>query len=207
MMLTDDNERLRSYYDANASIYDTWMRSYDRFMLGDARRRLCALAKGRTLEVAVGTGLNLPNYPAGIELVAVDYSPKMLEVAQRRAADLGRKVEFRIEDAHALSFLDATFDTVITTLFLSSVPDPRRAVEEIHRVLRPGGQLLTLDHVRSTVTPLAWVQRATEGWMAARTGVHLSRDPLDYLPVTGLVVDDEQRARLGVVQRVVARKP
>jgi ubiquinone/menaquinone biosynthesis C-methylase UbiE len=203
----DDNERLRRYYDENASIYDTWMRHYDRVMLGDRRWWLCQLAAGRTLELAVGTGLNLPHYAPQVELVAADYSPKMLDVARKRAQELGRKVEFRLEDAHALALPDGSFDTVLTTLFLSSVPEPTKAATEIHRVLRSGGRLLTLDHVRSSFPPLRWLERATERIVAARTGVHLDRDPVDYLPSIGFRLEREQRARLGVVQALVATKP
>lgn len=206
-MPANDNESLRRYYDEHASIYDRWMRSYDRFMLGDARARVCRQATGRTLELAVGTGLNLPHYPADADLVAVDYSPKMLAVARKRAAASGRLVELRVEDAHALTFSDGEFDTVVTTLFLSSAPDPRRAISEVFRVLRAGGRLLLLDHVRSTVPPVRWVERVTERFVAARTGVHLSRDPLDHLAAVGFTVDAERRARLGVLQELIARKP
>ena len=206
MPASGDNGALRRYYDDNASIYDDWMRSYDRLMLGNARRRICGLATGRTLELAVGTGLNLPHYPSEVELVAVDYSPKMLEIARSRAETLDVNIELRVEDAQALTFGDSAFDTVVTTLFLSSVPDPVLAAKEIYRVLRSGGALLALDHVRSNVAPISWLQRATERFVASRTGVHLGRDPLDYLPAVGFAIEREQRARLGVVQALVARK-
>jgi ubiquinone/menaquinone biosynthesis C-methylase UbiE len=205
--LAAENDALRHYYDANASTYDEWMRSYDRVMLGDARRRVCGLATGRTLELGVGTGLNLPHYPGGVDLVAVDYSPQMLDVARARAGAIGRAVDLRLEDAHALTLDDASFDTVVTTLFLSSAPDPGQVVTEIRRVLRGGGRVLVLDHVRSRRRPVAWVQRVTEPFVSSRTGVHLDRDPLDHLVTLGFDIEREQRARLGVVQAVVARKP
>lgn len=205
--LGSDNDALRAYYDAHASMYDRWMRSYDRVMLGDARSRVCRVASGRTLEIGVGTGLNLPHYRDSVDLVAVDFSPEMLGAARARAAAIGRDVDLRIEDAHALRLPDASFDTVVTTLFLSSAPDPARVVAEIHRVLRPGGRAVVLDHVRSRLGPLAWLQRVTEPFVATRTGVHLDRDPLDLLVPAGFEIDREQRARLGVVQALVARKP
>ena len=155
----DDNDRLREYYDENAGIYDRWMDSYDRFMLGDGRARLCALASGRTLELAVGTGLNLPLYGDDVDVVGLDYSPKMLEVASARAARLGRAVELVVGDAHQLEFGDGEFDTVLTTLFLSSVPDDRAAAAEAFRVLKPGGRFLVIDHVRSNVAPVRWLEQ------------------------------------------------
>lgn len=207
MTLADDNDALRGYYDASASVYDRWMQSYDRVMLGDARRRLCQLATGRTLELAVGTGLNLPHYGPDVDLIAVDYSPKMLDVARQRADAIGRTVEFRLEDARQLQSADCAFDTVVTTLFLSSVPEPAKVAAEVFRVLRHGGRLLSIDHVRSTIGPVRWVERVTEHAVASRTGVHLSRDPLDYLPAIGFRIDREQRAKVGVLQALIATKP
>jgi SAM-dependent methyltransferase len=75
--------RQRRFYDEYASAYDRWMRFYDHIMLGDARRRVCSRASGRTLELAVGAGLNLPNYPQGVRLTGVDLSPAVLAVARK----------------------------------------------------------------------------------------------------------------------------
>lgn len=201
------NERLRQYYDAHAGEYDGWIRYYDRVMLGDSRARLCARAKGRTLEVAVGTGANLPLYPAGVELTAIDFSPGMLGRARRRAEELGRAVELRVGDAHALDFPDASFDTVVATLFLSSVADDRRAASEFFRVLKPGGRLLILDHVRSNLLPVRWLEHVLERILAKPNGFTLLRDPLDYLGENGFVIDSWTRRRAGIIEELVARRP
>jgi ubiquinone/menaquinone biosynthesis C-methylase UbiE len=200
-------EDLRRYYDTNAGIYDRWMVSYDRFMLGDARGRIFGLARGRTLELAVGTGLNLAHYPSDVDLAGIDYSPEMVDRARQRARALGHEIDLRVADAHDLPFGDGEFDTVVTTLFLSSVPAPERAASEAFRVLRSGGRFLSLDHVRSRTALVAWVEGATERLIAARTGVHLSRDPLDYVGPLGFVVEPEQRSRLGIIEVLFARKP
>ncbi len=91
-------------------------------LLGDSRSWVCGQARGDTLEVAVGTGLNLPFYPAGVELTGIDFSPAMLGVAQTRARQLGRTVDLRQADAHALPFPDALFDTVVCTFALCAIP-------------------------------------------------------------------------------------
>lgn len=200
------NAWLRRYYERYAASYDGWMRYYDRAMLGDGRRRLCARAGGRTLELAVGTGLNLPHYPRDVELTGIDLSPTMLDHAGRRARTLGRAVALRPGDAHALDFPDEHFDTVVATLLLSSIPDDRRAAAETWRVLKPGGRLLLLDHVRSPVAPVRWAERLLDPLLARLTGVHLLRDPLDYLGAVGFTVERCARSRWGIIEDVVARK-
>jgi len=203
---TRDAAWLRRFYDRSAAEYDLWMRHYDRWFFGNGRSRLCSRADGPTLELAIGTGLNLPFYPVDVPLTGVDASPVMLEIAGRRARDLGREVDLRLGDAQALAFPDERFATVVATLFLSTVPDPRRAAAEAWRVLRPGGQLLLLDHVRSPVRPVRWAERLIGPLMASRTGVHLMRDPLDYLPEVGFRIDHTGRSRAGIIEEVVARK-
>src|SRR5204863_7331930 len=107
-------------------------------------------AVGEVLEVAVGTGRNLPFYPDGTRLTGVDWSPAMLAIARQRAAALGREADLRQGDAQALDFPDESFDTVLCALGLCALPDDRRAVTEMARVLRPGGRLLLVDHVAAS---------------------------------------------------------
>lgn len=102
------------------------------------------------LEIAVGTGRNLPCYPVDVRLTAIELGPVMLAIVRRRAA-LGRVADLREGDAQALDFPDGRFDTVACTLGLCTIPDGRQAVAEAARVLRAGGYLLLLEHVRSPV--------------------------------------------------------
>jgi ubiquinone/menaquinone biosynthesis C-methylase UbiE len=203
----DDITRIREFYDSTATDYDQWLGYYERWMkLGEGRRRLLSRARGRTLEVGVGTGVNLPHYPPDVQLTAVDLSPGMLELARNRAQRLGLNVDLRIADAHQLGFDDDHFDTVVVTLVLSTVPACRRAATEIHRVLKPGGRLLVLDHVRSPIAPVRWIQRTIEPLVASYAGWHLTRDPLDYVESTGFTVESCSRSRLGMIEELVARK-
>ena len=201
-----ENERLRRFYDETAGEYDRWMRFYDPLMLGDGRDRVCSRARGRTLELAIGTGLNLPFYPDGVRLTGIDLSPAMLAVASGRARGLSVDADLRLGDAHALDFPDENFDTVVATLFFSSVPSPRQAAAEALRVLKPGGRLLLLDHVRSPIWPARLVQRLLDPPVRRFAGCHLLRDPLDYLGAVGFSVERCDRSRCGVVLDVVARK-
>lgn len=203
----DEITRIREFYNSTAADYDQWLGYYERWMkIGEARRRLLSRARGQTLEVGVGTGVNLPHYPPDAQLTAVDLSPGMLELARKRAQQLGLDVDLRVADAHKLDFADDHFDTVAVTLVLSTVPAFRRAAAEVHRVLKPGGRLLVLDHVRSPIAPVRWVQRMIEPLVASYAGWHFTRDPLDYVESTGFTVEHCGRSRLGMIEELVARK-
>ena len=200
-------ERLRRYWDRHAAGYDREMAFYERVLFGDGRARLCSQASGDVLEVAIGTGLNLPFYPPPVALTGVDLSPAMLELARRRAKALGRPVDLRVGDAEALDLPDASFDTVVCTFSLCGIPDERRAIAEMRRVLRPGGRLLLIDHV---VGSPGWV-RALQ-WLIERVtiplgGEHLRRRPLLQVRAAGFEVEHSHRSKLGIVERVAARKP
>src|SRR5215212_6980075 len=143
----DATERLQRVWDKRAPTYDRWMPVVERLFLGDGRAWVCSQVRGDVLEVAVGTGRNLPFYPPQIRLTGIELSPAMLQIARERAAALGRRVDFSPGDAQDLAFPDAAFDTVVCTLSLCGIPDDRRAIAEMKRVLRRGGRLLLLDHV------------------------------------------------------------
>lgn len=157
------------------------------------------------MEVAVGTGLNIPLYDPAIRLTGIDLSPEMLELARERIAGTGRAVELREADAHALPFPDASFDSVVCTYSLCNIPDPHLAVGEMQRVLRPGGRLILVDHIRSSVKPVFWVQKAFEFFSVRSEGEHMTRRPLDQVKAHGLNVTERQRLGPGaVVERLVA---
>src|ERR671931_1429638 len=138
------------------------MNFFDRNRFAGGREWACSQAKGEVLEIAVGTGRNLTHYPEGVRLTAMEYSPEMLAIARRRAEEIGREVDFREGDAQALDFANESFDTVVITLALCTIPDDRKAVREARRVLRPGGKLILLEHVRSPLLPVRAVQRLLE---------------------------------------------
>jgi len=203
----DRTARWRRYWDKHAKGYDRQMTFFDRRLFGDTRTWVCTRAHGEVLEVAIGTGLNLPHYPEGVRLTGVDFSPAMLAIARRRASELGVQVDLREGDAQALDVPDASFDTVVCTFGLCAIPNYRQAVAEMGRVLRPGGLLLLADHVASTARPVRAVQRLLELVTVPLQGEHFLRRPLESVRAQGFEVEIQERFTRGIVERVAARKP
>ena len=203
----EQRDRWRRYWNKEAASYDKTMKFADRLFFGDSRAWVCTQAAGRTLEVAIGTGLNLPFYPSAVELTGIDFSPAMLDLARRRAGELGRAAELQQADAMALPFPDSSFDTVVCTFGLCAIPDDRRAVSEMNRVLRPGGLLLLADHIAGAYWPLRAVQRVAEIVTVPLQGEHFLRRPLRQVEAEGLDVVRRERFKLGTVERLTARKP
>jgi ubiquinone/menaquinone biosynthesis C-methylase UbiE len=203
--MDEATEQARQRWDVNARGYDRAMRVFEWLLFGDGRAWVCSQARGDVLEIAVGTGRNLAYYPLSIRLTGIELSPKMLDVARQRLRELDREADLRVGDAQALDFPDASFDTVVCTLSLCSIPDDGRAVAEARRVLRPGGRLLLLEHVRSPSAAVQAVQRLLEP-LFSRDGDTLLREPLDHLVAEGFEIERLERAKWGIVERVVGRK-
>jgi SAM-dependent methyltransferase len=205
--LAGENARRKRAWDAQAHRYDEQIGWWERRLLGEGHRPWAAeRARGEVLEVAVGTGLNLPLYGPGLKVTGLDLSPDMLAIARRRAAEAGGDVDLREGDAHRLPFADAAFDTVVCTYGLCTIPDDRRAVGEMHRVLRSGGRLVLVDHVRSTIPPVRWFQRGLEVLSVRIDGDRLTRRPAAIVGQFGFDVVERDRFRWGVVERLVAVK-
>jgi ubiquinone/menaquinone biosynthesis C-methylase UbiE len=161
------------------------------------RRRTLAAARGRVLEIGVGTGLNLPLYPPAVDAVTgVDLNSGMLELAKRQVAAAREAapswpVEVAVGDAESLDFPDGSFDTVVSTLTLCSVGDPAAALAEAHRVLAPGGVFLFLEHGLADRPRVArWQRRLTPFQRRVGGGCHLDRDFAALLAASPLAVEE-----------------
>jgi len=202
-----ETERVQAVQDKHAGGYDRQIAIFERILFGDGRAWVCSQAKGRVLELAAGTARNLRFYPTDVELTGIELSPEMLAIGRARAQRLGHPVDLRLGDAQALEFEGSSFDTVTCTLGFCTIPDTTTAAGEAFRVLRPGGQLLMLEHVRSPAPVVRAGQRLLEPLAASFEADHLLRDPLDYLPGVGFEIDDVKRSKWGIVERLRAHKP
>jgi len=198
--------KARRVYEEMAPRYDRTMRWAERRWFAGGRPWVGSRAEGDVLDVGVGTGADLPFFRPGVRITGIDLSPAMLAVARDRARELGMRVDLMEGDAQTLPFDDASFDTVVCTLALCAIPDDRAAIAEMHRVLRPSGSLLLLDHIGSSWWPLWLLQRIADVVTVRTTGEHFTRRPLLQLADAGFELVESQRLRAGTVERVWARK-
>lgn len=203
----EETERVRRIFEKEAPKFDRSMGRWDRILFAGTREWVCAQARGEVLEIAIGTGRNLRLYPDDVRLTGIELSPAMLEIARDRAGQVGREVDLRVADAEALEFPDRSFDTVICTYSLCTIPDDRAAVREVRRVLRPGGRFVLAEHVRSPVKVVRAIERAIEPLAIRFGGDHLTREPLEHLRAERFTVEEVKRSKLGIVELVAARRP
>jgi ubiquinone/menaquinone biosynthesis C-methylase UbiE len=166
------------------------------------RWELLRTVSGRVLEIGCGRGHNFGHYPAGARVTAFDREPARVRAAARRRAP----VRLAVADAEALPWPGAAFDAVLGTLVFCSIPHPERALAEARRVLKPGGRLYLVEHIRSGQPGLArWQDRLAPAWLRLSGGCHLNRDTAEAVRGAGFTIEREQRAYRGVLLLVVAR--
>jgi ubiquinone/menaquinone biosynthesis C-methylase UbiE len=199
--------RQRRVWDKAAPSYDRQIAFFEKIQFAGGREWLGERARGRVLEVAIGTGLNLPHYPADVTITGIELSPAMLAVARQRATDLGRDVDLREGDAEHLPFGDASFDTVVCALSLCTIPNPDAAVAEMRRVLGPGGRLLLLDHIGSAWPPVYAAQWLLERLTIRAAGEHFTRRQLPLVKAAEFQIVETERLKIGTVERIYAVKP
>jgi ubiquinone/menaquinone biosynthesis C-methylase UbiE len=202
-------DKVRRSWAKQAPRYDKAIGFFERRVFGSSHRAwACSRASGDVLEVAVGTALNLHHYSEQAKVIGLDLSPEMLEIARQRATDLGRDIDLRRGDAHQLPFPEESFDAVVCTYSLCNIPDPQVAMSEMKRVLRPGGKLILVDHIRSRVKPVFWFQKMVEFFTRRLEGEHMTRRPAEHVETMGFdIVERERLGPTGVVERLVAVKP
>lgn len=179
---------------AFALLYDPFIWVGERAGLRAHRKSLLSGARGRTLEIGGGTGLNLPHYPDDLDdLVMAEPDAAMRSRLEKRLTRSSRRTQLVDAPAERLPFPDRSIDTVVSTLVLCTVDAPDIALHEIARVLRPGGQLLFLEHVRSDSPTLArWQDRLVAPWRGFARGCRCNRATAELIAACGLELERTQ---------------
>ena len=182
---------------AFAALYDRGLKATEEGGLREMRRELLSQASGRTVDLGAGTGVNLDLFPDAVnELVMVEPDPHMLKQLRAKAGDRGG-VEIVGASAQELPFADDSFDTAVFTLVLCTVPDPDAALHEAARVLKPGGKLLFIEHVRAGEAGLAgWQDRLEKPWRFLADGCHCNRDTVTMIEGSPLKLERVESGQL-----------
>ena len=197
----------KSRYNRIAPVYDLMEAIVERLAFRRWREKLWSQVEGnRVLEVGVGTGKNILYHPKGVQVTAVDLSDKMLERAQRRAQELDSEVDLRLMDAQKLAFPDTAFDAAVATFVFCSVPDPVLGLRELGRVVRPGGQIFLLEHVRVDRSVIGRLMDLLDPIVVRVMGANINRRTVDNVRRAGLTIERvENLAPMGLVKLIVAR--
>ncbi|MFH1976248.1 MAG: methyltransferase domain-containing protein [Pseudomonadota bacterium] len=172
--------RIAPYYDVMEIITE---RTFSRW-----RQRLLARAKGKVLEIGVGTGKNFPYYPESVDITGLDIADKMLLHARLRADKIGFTVHLMEGDVQSLPFPENSFDTAVATFVFCSVPDPVLGLKELRRVVRSGGEILLLEHVRIDKPVVGWFMDRLNPLIVRVMGANINRRTIENVKKAGLSI-------------------
>jgi ubiquinone/menaquinone biosynthesis C-methylase UbiE len=190
-----------------AAFFDRMSRSVEKRGMGALRRELLASAEGRVVEIGAGTGLNFAHYPASVtEVIATEPDPHMLRRAREAASRAGARIRVEQTTGDAIPVENGSVDTVVATLVFCTIPDPAASLAEIRRVLKPGGRMLFLEHVRAEDARLArWQDRIQPVWTFFGAGCHPNRDTPAAIERAGFEL--ERMERFDFSPNMVVDKP
>lgn len=205
--MNNETETIKKRYDRIAPWFDAVEGVMEKWMFRKWRQRLWnKVEAGKVLEVGVGTGKNFPYYPAGAEMTAIDFSAAMLTRAERKTAPHARPV-LRLMDVQQLDFPDNSFDTVVGTFVFCSVPQPLQGLQEVRRVLKPGGRLLLLEHVLSSRRVPAALMHFINPLIVALVGANINRNTVENVRLSGFAEVIADPASSDIIKLIEARKP
>ncbi len=197
----------RSRYDRLAAIYDLRTYMAEEYLFKKFRQLLWSRIKpGRVLELGVGTGANISYYPKECQVTGVDLSEQMLARAKRRAEKLGAMVDLQIMDAQKLSFPNASFDTALTTCVFCSVPDPVQGMRELGRVVKPGGDIWLMEHMRVDKPVIGPLMDFVNPLMRRMMGANINRRTVENVKLAGLEIEEVEDLA-GTVLRLIHAHP
>lgn len=205
-MNTTETRRTQRRYDRQASLYDVTEIPTETLLFKRIRKRLWrGMSAGRLLEIGVGTGKNIVHHPEAARVVAVDISPRMLRKASAKAEGMGREVDFVLGDAQQLPFRNASFDGAVATFVFCSVPDAVAGLAEVNRVVKVGGRIDLLEHVRAAFPPAGWVMDRLNPIVVRMSGANINRDTVGNVMRAGVDIDEVESRGFGIIKLIRAR--
>ena len=197
----------RRRYDRLAAIYDLRTYMAEEYLFKKFRRLLWSRMKpGRVLELGVGTGANIPYYPKRCQVTGVDLSEQMLARAKRQAEKLEATVDLQIMDAQHLSFPDECFDAAVTTCVFCSVPNPIQGMRELGRVVKPGGDIWLMEHMRVDKPVIGPLMDFVNPVMLRMMGANINRRTVENVKLAGLEIESVEDLA-GTVLRLIHAHP
>jgi ubiquinone/menaquinone biosynthesis C-methylase UbiE len=193
-------QRIAPFYDAMEYFTE---RQYSKW-----RRQIWSMVKGpKVLEVGVGTGMNMPHYPDRLVITGIDLSPAMLARAEKRASTLDLEIGLQVGDVQRLGFRDDVFDDAVATFVFCSVPDPLLGLKELTRVVKPGGRLLLLEHVRAEQATLAFLMDVVNPLIVRLIGANINRRTVDTIRRGGWRLTQVENIGMGSIFKLITAQP
>ena len=199
----DETETIRKRYDRVSKVYDFFEQPMEALAFKKWRVLAFQDLKGKVLEVGVGTGKNIPYYPDDVDMTAIDFSEKMLAIAQEKAKGFHKKIQFILMDAQCMDFPDNVFDQVITAFVFCSVPDPVKGLQEIRRVCKPDGKIIMIEHVRSEKKILGLIMDLFNPIPLHIYGANINRRTVENLQKAGFVNIEVKNLMGDIVKKIV----
>jgi len=202
-----ETEKTRARYQRIAPLYDV-MELFAERRYQEWRPRIWELVQGsKVLEVGVGTGKNMPYYPEGAEIKAIDLTPGMLERAKKKAAELKLDIDLGLGDVQTIRFPDESFDAIVATFVFCSVPDPVLGLFNMRRMLKSNGRILLLEHMRAEDKSMGLVMDILNPMVVRMMGANINRRTVENVQKSGLVIETlETLSWKGIFKLIVARK-
>lgn len=195
----------KARYNRIAGIFDSLEFLMERRAKAWRRRLWDSVRPGKILEVGIGTGKNMPFYPEGAEICGIDLSDSMLAQARKRAGRESVAVALREMDVQALDFPDDSFDAAVGTFVFCSVPDPVQGMKELARVVKPGGQIILLEHVRLDAPLAGWLMDFINPLVSRLVGANINRRTVENARKAGLEIGSvEDMTANGLVKLIHA---